>query len=166
MATPTNVLAFCVLKYLYEQASERLELLKQLLLSLIMYIDSQIVKLKAILAAYDYLAKGEQIGYDWVVEQTQKIKEALLSFPGGPLAEFCPEFYAYFVDPAIGLLDATLSVYSNVRDRYKGLISYMNDVEILLQYWERTKTDLVHLIDVIDDAIRYALLREAAPAFP
>ncbi len=166
MATAAKPLAFCVLKWLYEQVSEILERLKAALLAIIAYIDAQIAILKAWLAQWDLLAQAEKFVYDKVNELIDKLRNEMVSFPAGPLAEFCPEFYSYFLDPALSLFDSTVAALNVFRNRYKNMISYMDEVEQILQYWEQTKADLLHAVDVLDDAIHNALLVEGAALVP
>lgn len=166
MVTPLNTLATCVLKWIYEQASKILELLKQFLLGLLSYIDLQIAKLRAFLAQWDLLAKAEEALYNALMELIEQLKAAMLGIPQGPLAEYCPEFYAYFLDPAIGLLDANTAFLDAVRNKYKKKLSMLYYLDQQIAYWEQIKADLVSAIDVLDDAIHQALLIEAASAVP
>ena len=166
MVTPARPLATCVLRWIYEQVSALLQLLKQFLLGLLAYIDAQIAKLRAFLAQWDLLAQAEEFLYNTLTELVEQLKSALLGIPQGPLAEFCPEFYAYFLDPAIGLLDANTAVLDAIRNKYKRKLSFLYYLDQLIAYWEQIKADLVYAIDVLDDAIHQALLVEAAEAVP
>jgi len=166
MATPMRPLATCVLRWIYEQAAALLQMLKQALLALLAYIDALIAKLRAILAQWDLLAKAEELLWSLIQGAMDAIKDALTSFPEGPLAAFCPEFYSYFVDPAIGLLDANTAALSAIRNKYKSYVSAVYYLERQIAYWEQIKADLVGAIDVLDDAIHAALLIEAAEAVP
>lgn len=166
MATPAKPLATCILRWIYEQAAALLKLLKQYLLTLLVYIDTLIARLRALLAQWDLLAKAEEILWNLVQKAIDAIKEALTSFPEGPLADFCPEFYAYFLDPAIGLLDANTAALTAIRNKYKSNLSMVYSLDQQIVYWTQIKADFVHTIDVLDDAIHQALLVEAADAVP
>jgi len=166
MSTPAKPLATCILRWIYEQLSAVLQMLKQALLALLAYIDTQIARLEAWLAQWDLLAKAEEIMWNLIMTAVDAIRDALTSFPEGPWAAFCPEFYSYFVDPAIGLLDANTAALTAVRNKYKSYVSAVYYFEQLIAYWNQIKADLVHAIDVLDDAIHAALLVEAAEAVP
>jgi hypothetical protein len=166
MATFARPLATCVLRWIYEQAAAILQMLKQALLALLAYIDTAIAAARAWLTQWDLLAKAEEIAWALVQAAVEAIKDALTSFPEGPLAEFCPEFYAYFLDPAIGLLDANTAALSAIRNKYKNYLSAVFYFEQIIAYWTQIKADLVSAIDVLDDAIHHALLVEAAEAVP
>ena len=166
MATPAKPLATCILRWIYEQAAALLQMLKQALLALLAYIDALIAKLRALLAQWDLLAKAEEIMWNLLQSVVEAIRDALTSFPEGPWAAFCPEFYSYFVDPAIGLLDANTAALTAIRNKYKNYVSAVYYFEQQIAYWEQIKADLVHAIDVLDDAIHAALLVEAAEAVP
>jgi len=166
MAGFAKPLATCILRWIYEQAAAILQMLKQALLALLAYVDTAIAAARAWLTQWDLLAKAEEIAWALVEAAVQAIKDALTSFPEGPLAEFCPEFYAYFLDPAIGLLDANTAALSAIRNKYKNYLSAVYYFEQIIAYWSQIKADLVSAIDVLDDAIHHALLVEAAEAVP
>ena len=166
MSTPAKPLATCILRWIYEQASALLQMLKQALLALLTYIDMLIAKLRAILTQWDILANLEEAAWRLVEAAADALRDALTSFPEGPWAAFCPEFYTYLVDPAIGLLDANMAALSAVRNKYKSYVSAVYYFERQIAFWEQVKADHVHTIDVIDDAIHAALLVEAAEAVP
>jgi len=161
MASPAQPLARCVARWIYEQASKVLEMLKAYLLSIITAIDIQIAALRAWLAQWDILAQAEQ----WLWEQFEQvinaIREQLMSAPEGPLAEFCPEFYSYFMEPARGIFENAISSLTIYRSSYSDMVSYMDEVDQLISYWEQTKVQLVASVDIIDDAIYIALQNEA-----
>jgi hypothetical protein len=165
---PTNpvpgVLATCILRWIYEQVAAILEMLKAILLALIAYIDTQIAWLRALLAMMDVLSLAEQAA--WAVFQAlvEEIRNQLTNIPEGPLKELCPEFYQMFTDPASQLFEMTVAAVTVWRERYKNIVSYMDEVDELLQYWETMKQSLVYTIDVLDDAILAAMMREAAKA--
>lgn len=164
--TPARPLAFCVLRWIYEQISAILKLLKQFLLSILAFIDAQIAKLRAMLAQWDLLSKAEEALWSIVQKVIDEIRNAMLSVPNGPLAEFCPEFYSYFLDPAKGLFEAAVAALNVYRNRYKNMLSFLTYLDQLIAYWEQIKADLTYAIDVLDDAIHAALLKEAASAVP
>jgi hypothetical protein len=166
MATPARPLATCVLRWIYEQVSAILKMLKQFLLAILSYIDALIAQLRALLAQWDLLAKAEELLWNALQSLVEQIKNALLSAPQGPLAEFCPEFYSYFLDPAIGLLDANTAALTAIRNKYKNKLSILYYFDRQIAYWEQIKADLIFAIDVLDDAIHQALLVEAAQAVP
>ena len=166
MSTPAKPLATCILSWIYEQAAALLKMLKQALMALLTWIDLQIAKLRAILTQWDILANLEAAAWALVEAAVAALKDALTSFPEGPWAAFCPEFYTYLVDPAIGLLDANMAALSAVRGKYKSYVSAVYYFERQIAYWEQIKADYIHLIDVIDDAIHHALLVGAAEAVP
>lgn len=153
MATPARPLAKCILRWIYEQAAEVLRALKNYLLGIISYVDAQIVILRAWLAQYDLLSRGEEYLWNLLKTAEEDIKNSLLSFMQGPEARLCPEFYEYFLDPAQFLLQNALGSLSAFRERYLNMISFMDEIDRLIQYWEQIKVDLLATIDIIDDAL-------------
>jgi len=162
MTTPARPLATCILRWIYEQVAAVLEALKVFLLTLIAQIDTIIAFLRAWLAQWDFLARAEQFVYDLVQQAIDDIREQLTSIPGGPLQELCPEFYAYFLDPALAMFDRTVASLNIFRERYKNMLSFMDEVDRLILYWEQIKVDLLYAIDIIDDGIYQALARAAS----
>ena len=159
-------LATCILRWIYEQASALLKLLKQQLLALLAFIDAQIAKLRALLEQWDLLAKAEELLWGLIQSIVEAIRDALMGFPEGPFAEFCPEFYGVFLDPAVGLLDANTAALTAIRNKYKNYVSAVYYFDQQISYWEQIKADWIQVIDVLDDAIHAALLVEAAEAVP
>lgn len=157
MASPARPLAKCILRWIYEQIHQILEMLKQFLLMLIEYIDALIAVLRAWLAQWDLLAKAEEFIWNQIQRVIDEIRNALMTQPTGPLAEFCPEFYAYFLDPARALFENAVASLTMFRNRYRNMISYMDEVDQLISYWEQIKIDLVASVEIIDDAILIAL---------
>jgi hypothetical protein len=106
--------------------------------------------------------------YVWSIIEAiiQKIKEGIMSAIPGPAKDLCPEFYHYFVDPAVQLLENSLAVFSIYKDRYLKSISFVEFFNEYLVYWETTKALLAATLDVIDDAVYNALMVEAANAVP
>jgi len=153
MASPARPLASCVLRWIYEQIAEVLQKLKDGLLSLISLIDAQIAILRAWLAQWDLLAKGEEFLWNQAQKVIDEIREALTTMPDGPLAEFCPEFYEYFMEPGLAIFEAAVAGLTLFRNRFHDMISYMDDIDRLIAYWEQIKVDLLAAIEVIDDAI-------------
>lgn len=162
MTTPARPLATCILRWIYEQVAAILEALKAFLMALIAQIDAIIAILRAWLAQWDLLAKAEQFVYDLVQQAIDAIREQLTSIPGGPLAEFCPEFYAYFLDPALAMFDRTVASLNIFRERYKNMLSFMDEVDRLILYWEQIKADINYAILILDDGIYQALARAAS----
>lgn len=161
MASPARPLAKCVARWIYEQASSVLKMLKAMLLTVIAYIDLQIAYLRAQLAQWDYLANKEQAAWEQFEKIIEAIRKELESAPEGPLAEFCPEFYQYFLDPARSLFEASVETLTIHRQQLHNIISYMDEVDLLIKYWEDVKTQLVACVDIIDDSIYIAAMREA-----
>lgn len=162
---PTNPaanLAICILRWIYSQIVQILEMLKAILLGIIAFIDIQIAWLRAQLAMLDILSQIEQLA--WAVFQgiVDEIRNRLTNFPEGPLKELCPEFYQLFFDPALQIFDTAVAAITVYRERYKNVVSFMDEVDALLQYWETIKTDLTNTIDLIDDAIFLKLMEDAA----
>lgn len=165
MASPARPLAKCVVRWIYQQAAELLEKLKQFLLLIISYIDAQIAILRAWLAQFDVLARIEEAAWAVVQEALNTLRNQMTSLPGGPLAEFCPEFYSYFLDPALALFDAAVANLTIFRERFHNMISFMDEVDLAIAYWEQIKIDLVASVEILDDAILIAL-SNAADAVP
>lgn len=161
MATPARALAKCVMRWIYEQASAILQMLKQFLMGLISYIDAQIAILKAWLAQWDLLARAEEYIWNLVMQGVEEVREALMTTPDGPLAEFCPSFYRSFMDPALAIFNSLVESVTIFRNRFHDMISYMDEVENLIAYWEQIKVDLMAAIEILDDAIYLSLMNSA-----
>ena len=165
MATVAKPIAKCFLRWIYEQSAEVLRALKNFLLGIISQIDIQIAALRAWLAQHDFLAKKEQLLWDTLKQVEEEIKNSLTSFMNGPDARLCPEFYEYILDPAQYLFQNATTSLSAVRERYHDIISYMGIVDGLILYWEQIKTDLLNVIDIIDDAL-FVATQEASEIVP
>jgi hypothetical protein len=160
-----GTVAICVLRWLYAQVAPLLEALKAILLAIIQFIDAQILLWKALLSQLDILKAIEEAAWAIVQAVIDKIRDTLTAIPEGPLKELCPEFYQLFTDPALQIFDTLVSGLSIYRERYKNVLSFMDEVEVLFQYWEGIKNELVALVESIDDAIYWAMM-EAASAVP
>jgi hypothetical protein len=165
MATVAKPLATCILRWIYEQAAAILQLLKNFLLGIIAFIDAQIAILRAWLAQWDLLARATELVWNQIQTILDAIREAMTSIPQGPLAELCPEFYSYFLDPALYIFDTTTAALQRFKDRFLSIVSFMDDVDRLIAYWTQTKANLVIALDVIDDAL-YKAYMDAADAVP
>jgi hypothetical protein len=163
--TVGGTIAKCILAWLYAQVAPLLEALKAILLAIIQFIDLQIQLLKAMLAQLDILKALEEAAWAIVEAIINKIRDTLTAIPAGPLKELCPEFYQLFTDPALQIFDASVAALTIYRERYKNVLSFMDEVEVLFQYWEGIKNELVALVESIDDAIYWANM-EAASAVP
>ena len=161
MSTPLRPIAVCVARWLYEQASWVLKQLKKLLLWLIDLIDAQIAALRAWAAQYDFLAKGEQWLWDQIKWFLDELMNQLNSAPKGPLGDLCPEFVGYITDPLLGLLEAFTRSLTYVHEDVNSLLSYMDELDRLIAYWDNTKQDLVATVDILDAALYEALMNEA-----
>lgn len=161
MSSPARPLAVCILRWIYEQIKEVLEKLKEWLLSVIERIDIQIQLLRAWLSQWDILANAEEKVWKQIQKVIEEIRERLMTMPDGPLAEFCPEFYEYFMEPALSIFEAAVSSLAFFRERFRNMISYMDEVDLLISYWEQIKIDLIAAVEIIDDAIYVALMKQA-----
>jgi len=153
MASPARPLASCVLRWIYEQVAEILQKLKDALLALISIIDAQIALLRAWLAQWDLLARAEELLWEQVEKVIEELRSLLTTMPDGPLAEFCPEFYEYFMEPGLAIFESSVAGLTLFRNRFHDMISYMDEIDLLISYWEQIKADLVASIEIIDDAI-------------
>jgi len=156
-----RTIARCILRWIYDQIAAVLEALKLILLAAIQFIDAQILWLRALLAQYDVLAIIEEAAWSVFEALVQAIRDTLTAFPEGPFADLCPEFYRALVDPLVQLSDINTSALTVWRERYKTMISYVDELDYLISYWDAIKTDLVATVEVIDDAIYLAKIREA-----
>lgn len=161
MSSPARPVAKCVVRWIYEQASWVLRQLKNLLLSLITTIDAYILILRAQAAQWDLLAQGEQFIWDQVKGVLDETKNQLSAIPDGPVGDVCPEFVIYFTDPILGLLEVFTRSLNYLHEDVNASLSYMDELDRLILYWENTKLDLVAAVDIIDAALLEALEREA-----
>jgi hypothetical protein len=163
--TVGGTIAKCILEWLYAQVAPLLEALKAILLAIIQFIDLQVQLLKALLSQLDILKAIEEAAWAIVQAIIDTIRNALTAIPGGPFKELCPEFYQLITDPALQIFDLSVAALSIYRERYKNVLSFMDEVEVLFQYWEGIKNELVALVESIDDAIYWAKM-EAASVVP
>jgi len=161
MATPLQPIAKCIANWLYAQASAQLQKLRSIIEAQIILIDAQILWLRSQLLLAQPLLIAEQLLWDKINEGIEKVKNVLLSDIPGPIDNACPEFYSYIVDPAIGLLDASLAAFSPYRSRLLDKISIVSYYDKLITYWEAAKAQLLAILDILDDALYLALQREA-----
>lgn len=161
MASPLQTVAKCIARWLYEQASSVLQQLKNFILALIALIDQQILILRAILASADILANLEQAAWNQVEDVIDSIRDALLQSVDGPGGNECPEFYQQIMEPAISIFENSITSLTVFRERHKNMLSYMDEVDEVIQYWEDTKVQLVAILNVLDDALYIVLMREA-----
>ena len=163
--TVAQPLAKCILNYLYSAVREVLDKLRSIIEKAIFFIDAQILKLRTLLAQYDYLKKAAEIINDFIQGIIDDIKNALLSGIDGPVGDTCPEFYRYLTEPLIGLLDASLSAYTPFTDKYMNLVSIVAWYDRLIVYWEGIKFFMLAMLDVIDDAV-YLKTQELGNSVP
>ena len=157
-----GTIATCVVRWLYGLAGPLLETLKAILLAMIEWLDLQIILLRAVLAQFDIISMIEEVAWSLIEALFNYLKDQLLALPAGPFAELCPEFYQLLTDPAYALLDTATAGLSIFRERYKSMLSYMDEVDAVLKHWEWIKADLVNLVEVTDDAIYWAAMQAAS----
>lgn len=165
MTTPTSAIAQCILDWIYQQVHEVLQKLKQFLLQIISYIDALIATLRAWLAQCDLLAKAEEFVWNQIQKIIEEVRNALTGVPDGPGAEECPEFYQSFMEPARAIFENLVATLTIFRERFHDDLSYMDEIDQLISYWDQTKADLVALVEILDDAILMAL-SEAGESVP
>lgn len=162
MATPAQPLAVCILRWIYSQLAEVLKMLKNFLLGIIAFIDAQIAILQAWVAQWGLVALANKYIFDQIQKILDQIREQMTSIPGGPAAELCPEFYSYFLGPALYLFDTAVASLNRFKERFLNMISFENKLNQLIAYWEQTKANLIMAIDILDDAIYKAAMDAAA----
>ncbi len=162
--TPNIVIAKCVLRWIYSQIAAILEALKAILLAIIALIDAYIIWLRAWLAQFDILSQIEEAA--WAIAQAliDQVRSMLTAIPEGPLKELCPEFYRMFTDPALQMFDTAVAGLTIWRERYKNVVSFMDEVDRLISYWESIKAELTFTVQILEDAILLALMDAAEGA--
>ncbi|MDC1299964.1 hypothetical protein N8Z24_00495 [bacterium] len=157
-----DAIATCVLTWLYEQASTVLKALRSLLEQGLILIDTEIQRIRALIAQND--AANLLEAYTWGIYEAaiEKIKNGLMSgFQElGPGADICPQFYNYITDPFLALMESSLDTFSIYKDRYFSTISISDEFDRLLVYWTSTKAQITAVLDVLDDALYNALIIE------
>lgn len=164
-ASPQVTLAKCVLEWIYSQIAAILEALKAILLALIAMIDAYIIWLRAWLAQFDILAQIEEAAWAVVQALIDQVRNMLTAIPDGPFKELCPEFYQLFTDPALQVFDTAVAGLTIWRERYKNVLSFMDEIDRLIGYWESIKLELQYTVEILDDAI-YLALMDAAEEVP
>lgn len=173
MATPAQPVAACIAQWMYEQQSAQLKALRSFIETGLVAIDAQILKAQTAIAANEPALLIEKFFWDKQEAVIEKIRSNILAgLPGpggslpGPSPEDCPEFYQYVAQPSIGLLESSLAAYTPYKDRYMKQLSHSDKLNELLVYWQGVKAQLAAILDVLDDAIYYVLVLEAANAVP
>ena len=161
----SGVLAQCVVNFFYTLASAILQLLKSLIEQLILFIDAQIAKFRALLAIIDALLNPIEAIWAFFEAILEQLKNALLGGIQklGPAGDLCPEFFQYFTDPVLALFES-FSVFTIYKENYFSALSLTSYFDRVLTYWTATKAVLLEAFVVIDDAILAALEKEAAEA--
>ena len=166
MSTPAQPVAACIARFLYEQASAPLKSLKSFIEQQLVFIDAQILLVRAKVAEIEPAKFAAEFGWNTVEAVIEKQKSNLLSNIPGPAAELCPEFYTYITAPAVFLLEASLAAFLPYKAKYQKFAYASAQLDELLLYWEDTKAQITAIQDVIDDALYNALILEAANAVP
>lgn len=151
--TVAQPLAKCVLNYIYSVSRELLSKLRSVIEKALFFVDAQILKLRAILVQYDLLKNRLDLLNSLAQAAIDQVRNSLLSGIDGPGADECPEFYRYFTEPMVGLIDASLSAFTPYADKYTSMLSLVTYYDQLIAYWEGIKAFMLASIDVIDDAI-------------
>lgn len=155
MTTPIQPISKCILEYLYGLTDAKLDELRTIIEGAILFIDAQILWLRAQTQALDIMEYV--VGSKWIIakEAIDKFQALLANGFNGPVDDVCPEFYHYIVDPIIGMNAATLAALLPYKDKYGKMMSATAQFDRLLAYWEGAKAFLFAMLDVIDDAIYY-----------
>jgi hypothetical protein len=158
---PQVTIAKCVLRWIYSQIAAILDALKAILLAIIALIDAYVIWLRAWLAQFDILSQIEEAA--WAVAQAliDQVRSMLTAIPEGPIKDLCPEFYRLFTDPALQMFDTAVSGLTIWRERYKNVVSFMDEIDRLIGYWESIKLELEYTVEILDDAIYLALMDAA-----
>ena len=155
-------IATCVLNFIYTAAVALLLMLKAFIESMLLFIDAKIAELLAFIAMMDLTLLAAEAAWAFFEALLEQLKNSLLGGIQdlGPASDLCPEFYEYFTDPVVALLDS-FSVFSVYKETYVNALSLTAQFNKLLVYWQTVKSVFVELISVIDDAILLAKEREA-----
>ena len=161
MATVSSTLARCVLDFLYNLASALLTMIKNILTSILLFIDAKILELRAIIEMLDVVKNLTDAVWAVTKELLDQLKNALLSGIQdiGPAAELCPEFYDYFTSPILALIES-FSLFEVQKEKFAQSVSVVALFDELLLYWEGVKATLLDALTVIDDALFLAKERE------
>jgi len=162
MTTEAQILATCVMNWLYAATSAVLKALRALLEGLLIAVDAQILKGQLLVAQYEPSRYAEE--YTWGIYEAliNKLKTGMMAGfrELGPGADLCPQFYQYITDPQLALLEATLDSFSIYKDRYSSTVYYLNELNINVEHWELVKLQISATLDVLDDALYYRLVVE------
>jgi hypothetical protein len=159
MATALQPVAKCVISALYELGADKLDELRALVESGIAYADAQILVLKSQVAEADIMSYV--IGKQWdliqlaIDEFNSKLGQGIGAMFGDKY-DLCPELYHYLVDPFIGMNKSFQAAFFPYKDKYAKYLSFSYWLNELLEYWELIKSQLIAILDVLDDALYYA----------
>ena len=156
MATLAQPIVKCILDYLYSITDTQLDKLRAIIEAAIVFIDTQILLLKAQLAALDIPKNLTEAAWNIAEAFIEQIISTIAGGIPGPADDICPDFYQYITAPILQLNKATLSAFSPLKDRYMKYISVVYYFEELLSYWEQAKATMIAIMDVTDDAIYLA----------
>ncbi len=165
MGTPledaSRILERCVLNFLYAISSAILRILQTLINSLIALIDAKILELRAIIAQLDIWNNLVEAAWSLMEAILDELKSLLLGGIQklGPPMSVCPEFYNYFVDPVIAMIES-FSVFTIYKEKLQMSLSVLAYFDRLLLYWQTTKATLAASSIVIEDALYQRLVVE------
>jgi hypothetical protein len=151
-----GTLVKCILDWLYALLEPVLQVVKAVLLAMIAWLDMQILILRAFLLQFDVVAIAEEVAWSIISAMVEYVQSLLLSPFGGPPPEICAEFYQMFSDPLRNILDTMFAGVSILRERYKSVISFKDELDSLLEYWVGVKNELTALVEAVDDAIYWS----------
>lgn len=159
------ILARCVLDFFYNIASTILKILQTLIAALIALVDAKILQLRAIITQLDII--NNLLDFAWAIIEgvLNQLKDLLLGGVQelGPPMSVCPEFYNYFVDPVLAIIES-FSVFTDIKERLQVSFRVLTYFNKLLVYWESLKVYLTAASVVIEDALYRRLSEEALSA--
>ena len=161
MATTAQPIATCIARFLYEQHSTPLKILKAFIEQQLVFIDAQILILRVKIAEVEPAKLLQNIVWGTVEQAIERQKSTMLAGIPGPQPDICPEFYTYITAPAVALLESSLAAFLPYKAKYQKFAYASYHFNELITYWEYTKAQLLAIMDVIDDALYNAIILES-----
>lgn len=160
-----SVIATCILRWVYEQASALLAIIKGILIAILSLINALIAQIRAFLAMLDPISLIDQF-MDIIDALIQAMIDQFLAMfkQYGPGLDLCPEFYHYIVDPIKGYMSSFTAAFDPIREEFMASYSIVSLFDSYLTYWTDTQTFLTNLLAVVEDALYQALINEGVNA--
>lgn len=152
LLAPAAPVAKCVLTHIYGLTHDALQRLRKLVETLLLFVDTKIMQLRAILIQYDPILMFRERLWKYVEEYIGDFKNSVIGKIPDEFSDTCPELFSYFVEPLIGVTESLSAYGFPMADKYMEMVSIVSYYDKLITYWMGVKVTLLAILDVMDDA--------------